>query len=95
MNNNEMVYENLMELLTLNGYENFGFEFIEQMVFHYLYDESKSWIVVNIFESELLRKKIVEDDKPKFNALLIEALDKIKNKLRLSYGEELENENFL
>lgn len=90
MNNNGIVYENLMELLTLNGYENFGFEFIEQMVFHYLYDENKSWVVVNIFESELLRKKIVEDDKPKFNALLIEALDKIKKKLRISYGEELE-----
>lgn len=93
MDNNEMVYENLMELLTLNGYENFGFEFIEQLIFHYLNEENKYWIVVNIFESELLRKKIVEDDKPKFNALLIEALDKIKNKLRISYGEELENEN--
>ena len=90
MNNNEITYENLMELLTLNGYENFGFEFIEQLIFHYLYDENKSWIVVSIFESKLLRKKIVEDDKPKFNALLIEALNKIKNKLRISYGEELE-----
>ena len=92
MNNNEIVYENLMELLTLNGYEKCGFEFIEQMVFYYLYDENKSWIVVNIFESELLRKNIAEDDKPKFNALLIEALDKIKNKLRISYGEELEDD---
>lgn len=90
MNNNEIVYENLMELLTLNGYEECGFEFIEQMVFYYLNEEDKYWIVVNIFENELLRKKIVEDDKPKFNALLIEALDKIKNKLRISYGEELE-----
>ena len=90
MNNNEITYENLMELLTLNGYENLGFDFIEQMVFYYLNDENKSWIVVSIFESKLLRKKIVEDDKPKFNALLIEALDKIKNKLRISYGEELE-----
>ncbi len=90
MNNNEIVYENLMELLTLNGYEKCGFKFIEQMVFHYLYDENKYWVVVNIFESKLLRKKIVEDDKPKFNALLIEALDKIKNKLRISYGDELE-----
>ena len=90
MNNNEIVGENLIELLLLNGYENFGFGFIEHMIFYYLYDENKSWIVVNIFESELLRKKIVEDDKPKFNALLIEALDKIKNKLRISYGEKKE-----
>ena len=92
MNNNEIVCENLMELLTLNGYKNLGFEFIEHMIFYYLNDENKNWIVVNIFESKLLRKNIVENDKPKFNALLIEALDKIKNKLRISYGEELENE---
>ena len=90
MNNNEIVKANLMELLTLNGYENFEFDFIEHMIFYYLNDKNKYWIVVKIFESELLRKKIVEDDKPKFNALLIEALDKIKNKLRISYGEELE-----
>ena len=93
MNNNEIVYANLIELLTLNGYENFGFDFIKHMIFYYLYDKNKYWVVVKIFESELLRKNIAEDDKPKFNALLIEALDKIKNKLRISYGEELENEN--
>lgn len=92
MNNNEIVEANLIELLTLSGYEECGFEFIEQMVFHYLNEENKYWVVVNIFESKLLRKNIAENDKPKFNALLIEALDKIKNKLRISYGEELENE---
>ena len=90
MNNNEIVDANLIELLLLNGYKNLGFDFIEHMIFYYLNDENNYWMIVNIFESKLLRKKIVEDDKPKFNALLIEALDKIKNKLRISYGEELE-----